>query len=896
MLASGLPAMFVQRSYERQVQAASEIDDMKRRMMEKEVATAQNRVEFITRIDMMAGLTDGRQPERMRLLPDAATQMAEGSNQNRAGEERLIEAVKHMYFKGTVTGSDERVIGFERSYVKTYVDRIRKEYVHAKTRQHTPLVDTPYSLQLTRAIHNVCGIFRKGVYTDFEYHEAVARAVIDPGAKYTKIRKDLGVPEATIRKGVQQVQERVGQEQPTEALKQKFLANMTKNDVMQLMASIEMSRGEHVKRGPKPLLTVAESAFMCIHTGMMADCGLGKPKHVLCSQVRRSMNEEGTRLYEQIEALKAAQGTIDPRDETRAKRLMEAKFVPKTWDALKKRANASGLLGELEINMRGKKARGLSQRRATTNLPFLTQSLFEQYEKAIQDMIDDKALVNETNKPWTQLLEAEQIINGDEIQVKCDGTWERVECFKGRRQIQKIMSGEGAKTNFQTTLMVTTKADGTLMKPFIVHQGEKWPTKDGEKGKVNVGNTMVGDPKSVEGKDVQSYLPRSWGYGQTPSGYMSPEDVDMYADHLIDQLPFNLGPYLFMWDGAGPHWNMIATGKLRKHRIYVLFLRSNNSENDQANDNGPNAVVSSTYKQTLSEWKGQYDYRCLLTFRPYHLNEVLVTAWSKLENTCGGVIRRAYARTGMFPISLQVALSKQGAHSTGTFFHTTASTTPEHFEQNVLGQVCTTVITSSPDKEGKDEAVEVQMSPSELETQKKGVFIRQMAVKCLQGQAYQSAETVRQLKMGKELAKTKLDAIDGVQMNRIGNADTTGGLYLSRHVERTVKRNHEEQELKKRKQDEKSQLAQEKKRARHAELQSTADTVRQVLLSGTADWQKHLKAQDIKVAANLILHPRSFTSQKEAAPALQEWADAQRAALASRIPALGACSLVPATR
>ena len=119
----------------------------------------------------------------------------------------------------------------------------------------------------------------------------------------------------------------------------------------------------------------------------------------------------------------------------------------------------------------------------------------------------------------------------------------------------------------------------------------------------------------------------------------------------------------------------------------------------------------------------------------------------------------------------------------------------------------------------------------------------------------------------------------------------TGGLYLSRHVERTVMRNHQEQALKKRKQDEKSQQAQEKKRARHAALQSTADTVRQVLLSGIADWQKHLKAQDIKVAANLILHPRSFTSQKEAAPALQEWADAQRAALASRIPALGACSL-----
>jgi 2-oxoglutarate dehydrogenase complex dehydrogenase (E1) component-like enzyme len=141
------------------------------------------------------------------------------------------------------------------------------------------------------------------------------------------------------------------------------------------------------------------------------------------------------------------------------------------------------------------------------------------------------------------------------------------------------------------------------------------------------------------------------------------------------------------------------------------------------------------------------------------------------------------------------------------------------------------------------------------------------------------------------IGQAKLDAIDGVQVNKIGNADTTGGLYLSRHVERTVMRNHQEQALKKRKQDEKSQQAQEKKRARHAALQSTADTVRQVLLSGIADWQKHLKAQDIKVAANLILHPRSFTSQKEAAPALQEWADAQRAALASRIPALGACSL-----
>ena len=33
------------------------------------------------------------------------------------------------------------------------------------------------------------------------------------------------------------------------------------------------------------------------------------------------------------------------------------------------------------------------------------------------------------------------------------------------------------------------------------------------------------------------------------------------------------------------------------------------------------------------------------------------------------------------------------------------------------------------------------------------------------------------------------------------------------------------------------------------------------------------QGKQIKVAGNLILHPRSFTSQKEAAPALMQWAE-----------------------
>jgi phosphoenolpyruvate synthase/pyruvate phosphate dikinase len=250
---SGAPiAMYANHCYQRQMKASSKIHGMMQRGIEEAEAAVQNRCQFITRINLLAGLSDGRKPEWMRLIPDAATQMAQGTNQNRAGEDKLIEAVKHMHFRGSVTGSDERVIGFERSHVANYVERIRKEYVDPKTGVHIPLVDTPYSLQLTRAIHDVCGISRKSVYTDFEYFHAIARAVTDPGASYSKIGKDFGVPVAAIVKGVKQFLEWVGKKHPTETLKQRALSAMTKDDVMKALSIMNMSQGEHSK-GREPL-------------------------------------------------------------------------------------------------------------------------------------------------------------------------------------------------------------------------------------------------------------------------------------------------------------------------------------------------------------------------------------------------------------------------------------------------------------------------------------------------------------------------------------------------------------------------------------------------------------------------------------------------------------------
>jgi hypothetical protein len=48
---------------------------------------------------------------------------------------------------------------------------------------------------------------------------------------------------------------------------------------------------------------------------MMADCGMGRPKKVICGQIRRALNEEGQYLKEQCDAIKAAGQRIDPKIE-----------------------------------------------------------------------------------------------------------------------------------------------------------------------------------------------------------------------------------------------------------------------------------------------------------------------------------------------------------------------------------------------------------------------------------------------------------------------------------------------------------------------------------------------------------------------------------------------------
>jgi hypothetical protein len=82
-------------------------------------------------------------------------------------------------------------------------------------------------------------------------------------------------------------------------------------------------------------------------------------------------------------------------------------------------------------------------------------------------------------------------------------------------------------------------------------------------------------------------------------------------------------------DGYAAHFDEFALNLLRNAHVYIIFLRAQNSENDQPNDNGLNAILKRCYDVCYATWKGETSAHTVMTFRPCFFN---LMAGCKNEN------------------------------------------------------------------------------------------------------------------------------------------------------------------------------------------------------------------------------------------------------------------------
>jgi hypothetical protein len=105
--------------------------------------------------------------------------------------------------------------------------------------------------------------------------------------------------------------------------------------------------------------------------------------------------------------------------------------------------------------------------------------------------------------------------------------------------------------------------------------------------------------------------------------------------------------FLFI-DGHDSHWDPDALQLLHDNHCFVFFLKAGDSENDQPNDNGPNALVKSIYGQKSQAWRVTNPVAELDVPR---MNSLLRETWSEFKAKGGQSITHAFEVTGIHPLT-----------------------------------------------------------------------------------------------------------------------------------------------------------------------------------------------------------------------------------------------------
>lgn len=147
------------------------------------------------------------------------------------------------------------------------------------------------------------------------------------------------------------------------------------------------------------------------------------------------------------------------------------------------------------------------------------------------------------------------------------------------------------------------------------------------------------------------YLPQDYIVHQNASGYNDEDGFIQIALHFLKYAPAGLDKgtplYLFI-DGHHSHWAPAALKILLEHNVHVFFLRSNNSDSDQPNDNGPNSTLKAAYGRFYDDFfalGGSMFGKSDGISAPF-FNEIFERAWNELKLN-PSVVKKAYELVNM---------------------------------------------------------------------------------------------------------------------------------------------------------------------------------------------------------------------------------------------------------
>ena len=350
----------------------------------------QNRA-FQSVIDEHMGVKK-RGKEMMRMLNDAEFSTAADCRERDPGTrayvpdakgKAVMESVQHCAKGGKLTAQDARIIRTPAPTIESMAASLRTEF--------PGLEDTATSRAFTRKLRELCNQPTDGVYTDFEFDNAVCDRIIDQSITMSALEEKYGPSPKTIQRGVTKVltyiaygpkvreQNGVNLTKEQQASSTESAMDLGRDGVLRLL-SLMREQGLLQRRGAQPLLSVGEAGAIVGKAMLAADMGRGQSQEFVRATMAKACRTEGTRQLKQLQAARQQGKRVSDQDMKRAERLTKAVICKKTYRKTKQRINASGVLGDADGRMvcdlgKGKKTSSLSQARAGTNALVLTEFL-----------------------------------------------------------------------------------------------------------------------------------------------------------------------------------------------------------------------------------------------------------------------------------------------------------------------------------------------------------------------------------------------------------------------------------------------------------------------------------------------------------------------------------------
>ena len=779
----------------------------------------------------------------------AADQLRKRKFQDDRGKAHVM-LVKHL------VQADLKPQEMDARLLKVPKAKLQKQ-MHSVSQGLDHFQDSPTSMAGTRAIHQACNVPHNGQYTPEELDGACISFILGL-ATQKELQQSHGPSARTICGTVAKIYKAIATPGESHNDARTRTRKMTAQGIRAVLQGMRM-RGELKQPGVTPYLSPSETLVVMGCAGASASIGVGVSGVCMRSQIATALNTSGVRAQRTIAQAQREGQEVSASAIANAHRMTNAKVGKGCWSRLRRVYNAAGGLGGNTLLKKGPvKGVAVSLARATTNSTGLTAQLFQNIEEAYADArIKGDLKDGCMPEPW-------QLLNADEVGFDPEGKFSKIEAFAAYKKTQVLRCSEHAL--FWTSAVIFSCADGSLsIPPFVVHQGCE--------DSVCLMSTAIGEDVDAAG-NLANQLPSTWGVAQSPSGYVVAGIWRRACAHLINSLPARR-PYFLYMDGYAAHFDEFALNLLRNAHVYIIFLRSQNSENDQPNDNGLNAILKRCYDVCYATWKGETSAHAVMTFRPCFFNLILLRAWEKVSDGSNKqAVIRAWAKCGLSPLNEEMALTKECALSSGAFFNTGMNSQKDSFNSMLFPKVVNGEVLMPGLRLSLNDAGQSVSEPQSLSMQSAMCppsAIRAFVTEVIFQRAQDATTTHAVINAMKKAKSTKVSVSQdehGVRFGRNGQPSTTGGLYVNEAVMSAIKAKNLFEVQQEFEQGQRAELRASKSVTKWAEETAIAAAVKVAMAGnvvGTAFKIPGFKAPEIVIAANVLTSATPKVTTKAAA-------------------------------